>query len=90
MRALNAIRDSRKYFLTFVMLISVTYFYLRLDHSAVEYADKQKNFEAWGWLVVVMAGGYLGANALQHSLSSPNSNGPDIVINNRKQQIPEK
>lgn len=91
MKPLRAIRDSRKYFLTFFLLVTTTFFYVRLDQFAEEYEDRQENFKIWAWIAVAIGGAYIGAQAYQNSMLGDPHGGGDIIINQSKSKdIPDE
>jgi hypothetical protein len=88
--AFTAIRDSRKYFLTFIVLIVLIIGYLRIDSTIEISSERQDFFIKFGWIVMGTAGAYIGAQALQNGLQGPyDSGGVDITINKSLQDIPQ-
>lgn len=92
MKSLKALRDSRKYFLTFAAITLITIMYGRIADTSFSNEDKLDAFKIWAYAVVGIAGLYQGANALQHGLMGPSDNYGEnnIIINRSEDEIPDE
>lgn len=96
MKTISALRDSRKYFLTFIIVGLLIFMYLRVDEVVSEPVQKIDLFIKWCWVVMAVVGGYMGANALQAGLLGgdpgygSNNQGDTIIINKDKPEIPDE